>query len=40
MPKLEDLFKVVKSRMSEDEEKSEKKSTVKIPDDLLFKCPR
>lgn len=40
MPKLEDLFKVVKSRVSEGEEKSEKKSPVKIPEDLLFKCPR
>ena len=36
---LEDLFKVVKSRMSEDTKQS-KKSHVNIPSDLLFKCPR
>lgn len=36
---LEDLFKVVKSRL-EDDNKIDKKSKVNIPDDLLFKCPR
>ncbi|MEG2429275.1 MAG: acetyl-CoA carboxylase, carboxyltransferase subunit beta [Oscillospiraceae bacterium] len=36
---LEDLFKVVKSRF-EDDNKTDKKSKVNIPDDLLFKCPR
>lgn len=36
---LEDLFKVVKSRVSEDT-KQGKKNKVKIPSDLLFKCPR
>lgn len=36
---LEDLFKVVKSRVGE-EAKQNKKSKVSIPSDLLFKCPR
>ena len=36
---LEDLFKVVKSRVSEDT-KQGKKNHVNIPSDLLFKCPR
>lgn len=36
---LEDLFKVVKSRMETDSH-TDKKSKVSIPDDLLFKCPR
>lgn len=40
---LEDLFKVVKSRMVEGDGKNDKKSRtnlVNIPSDLLFKCPR
>ena len=36
---LEDLFKVVKSRVAGDHN-SEKKASVEIPDNLLFKCPR
>lgn len=39
---LEDLFKVVKTRFN-GSEKAEVKSAAesnKIPDDLLFKCPR
>ncbi len=36
---LEDLFKIVKSRALNDS-KAEKNSTVNIPEDLLFKCPR
>lgn len=36
---LEDLFKVVKSRVGDDVKKS-KKNNVNIPSDLLFKCPR
>lgn len=36
---LEDLFKMVKSR-TEGDNAAEKKSKVKIPDNLLFKCPR
>lgn len=36
---LEDLFKVVKSRMG-DEPKSDKAPKSSIPSDLLFKCPR
>lgn len=36
---LEDLFKIVKSRL-DIEPKDEKKSKVAIPNDLLFKCPR
>ncbi len=36
---LEDLFKVVKSR-AENDNKTDKKSKVNIPNDLLFKCPR
>lgn len=36
---LEDLFKVVKFR-AENDNKTDKKQKVKIPDDLLFKCPR
>lgn len=36
---LEDLFKVVKSRVSEDT-KQGKKNHVNIPSDLLLKCPR
>lgn len=40
---LEDLFNVVKTRFNAvpDEEKSEKDdSSVKVPDNMLFKCPR
>lgn len=37
---LEDLFKVVKSRMREGDGKADKKSMVNIPEDLMFKCPR
>lgn len=40
---LEDLFKVVTTRFNGNTEKSDKKSAAdlsKIPDDLLFKCPR
>lgn len=36
---LEDLFKMVKSRV-EDDVKTFKKGKVNIPDNLLFKCPR
>ncbi len=36
---LEDLFKVVKSRM-DDKAPAEKGKKVSIPSDLLFKCPR
>lgn len=36
---LEDLFKIVKSRVESDN-KTDKKATVSIPDNLLFKCPR
>lgn len=36
---LEDLFKLVKFRVESDN-KTDKKSTVDIPSDLLFKCPR
>jgi acetyl-CoA carboxylase carboxyl transferase subunit beta len=36
---LEDLFKVVKSRM-DDNTKTEKNRKVSIPSDFLFKCPR
>lgn len=36
---LEDLFKVVKSRV-EGDNKTDKKAKVNIPSDLLFKCPR
>lgn len=36
---LEDLFKVVKSRVGDDSKKS-RKNHVNIPSDLLFKCPR
>lgn len=36
---LEDLFKIVKSRVDGDN-RAEKRSRVNIPDDLLFKCPR
>lgn len=36
---LEDLFKVVKTRLA-DEPKSSEKSKVTIPSNLLFKCPR
>lgn len=36
---LEDLFKIVKSRVDGDN-KADKKSRVSIPDNLLFKCPR
>lgn len=39
---LEDLFKVVTTRFNGNNEKGEQKSASanKIPDDLLFKCPR
>lgn len=40
---LEDLFKVVRARFNEDEEKEqqpEKQDDINIPKDLLFKCPR
>ena len=40
---LEDLFKVVRARFNEDEEKEpqpEKPEDINIPKDLLFKCPR
>lgn len=40
---LEDLFKIVKTRASDDtkaEKKAEKKAKVTIPQDLLFQCPR
>ncbi len=36
---LEDLFKVVKSRLADDNKLSKKKQ-VDIPEDFLFKCPR
>lgn len=36
---LEDLFKVVKSRLADDN-KSPKKQKVQVPEDFLFKCPR
>lgn len=36
---LEDLFKVVKSRLADDN-KSPKKQKVHIPENFLFKCPR
>lgn len=36
---LEDLFNIVKQRAAGDN-KTEKKQTAAIPDDLLFKCPR
>lgn len=36
---LEDLFKIVKSRV-EGDHNTEKKVPVEIPDNLLFKCPR
>ncbi|MEG1995954.1 MAG: acetyl-CoA carboxylase carboxyl transferase subunit beta, partial [Oscillospiraceae bacterium] len=36
---LEDLFKVVKSRLADDN-MFDKKAKVDIPQDLLFKCPR
>lgn len=36
---MEDLFKIVKSRVKIDI-KSQKKNKVNIPSDLLFKCPR
>lgn len=36
---LEDLFKVVKTRLADDK-LSDVKSKVNIPSDLLFKCPR
>lgn len=36
---LEDLFKLVKSRVESDN-KTDKKATVSIPNNLLFKCPR
>ena len=40
---LEDLFKVVRARFNEEEEKEqqpEKTDDINIPKDLLFKCPR
>lgn len=39
---LEDLFNVVKTRFNAvpDEEKAEADSSVKVPDNMLFKCPR
>lgn len=37
---LEDLFKLVKTRFNDDEDKSEAKETVDIPSNLMFKCPR
>lgn len=39
---LEDLFKIVKTRVETDNktEKADKKTKMTIPDDLLFKCPR
>ncbi len=40
---LEDLFKVVKDRFNDDKNDTkakEKKDSIIIPDDLLFKCPR
>lgn len=36
---LEDLFKIVKTRV-EGDNKTDKKATVNIPENLLFKCPR
>lgn len=36
---LEDLFKIVKSR-AESDNKVDRQSTVSIPNNLLFKCPR
>ena len=40
---LEDLFKVVTTRFNGNNEKTDKKPSAnlsRIPDDLLFKCPR
>lgn len=41
---LEDLFNVVKTRLNgtQDEETADAKndSSVRVPDDMLFKCPR
>ena len=37
---LEDLFKLVKTRMSDGSEQSDAKPAVDIPKNLLFKCPR
>ncbi|MEG0615843.1 MAG: carboxyl transferase domain-containing protein, partial [Oscillospiraceae bacterium] len=37
---LEDLFKLVKTRFNDGDAKSEAKSEVDIPKDLMFKCPR
>lgn len=37
---LEDLFKLVKTRMSDGSEQSQAKPAVDIPKNLLFKCPR
>lgn len=36
---LEDLFKIVKTRVETDN-KTEKKTKINIPNDLMFKCPR
>lgn len=37
---IEDLFKVVKARFTEEEPAAKDESDVSIPQDLLFKCPR
>lgn len=40
MASIEDLFKVVKSRFTDDSHSAPDQKDVSIPQDLLFKCPR
>ncbi len=40
MASIEDLFKVVKNRFTDDSRPAAKSKSVEIPQDLLFKCPR
>lgn len=40
MASIEDLFKVVKSRFTDDSHSAPVEKDVSIPQDLLFKCPR
>ena len=37
---LEDLFKIVKTRLNDDDVKVDNKVDIEIPEGLLFKCPR
>jgi len=37
---LEDLFKIVKTRLNDDDVKTDNKVDIEIPEGLLFKCPR